>query len=258
MSASGTLRAGRRAGRRVGTRLPAPVPAWAYFFDVDGTLADIVASPAHAQVDAGLRARIAALHRDTGGALALISGRTIADVDALFPGTRYPAAGQHGVERRSAAGVVTQHRLEAARLDVLRTRVAAATRHHAGIVVEDKGGSLALHYRGAPRLGAFVHRAARALAAELGPDVAVLTGKRVVELMPSGHDKGRAVLAFLDEEPFRGRRPVVVGDDVTDESAFAMVNRLGGVAVKVGPGPTVARWRLAAVADVRRWLEGAA
>jgi trehalose 6-phosphate phosphatase len=235
-------------------RPPPPNSADAYFFDVDGTLAEIVAGPADARVDDELRRRLTSLREATGGAVAIVSGRSIDDVDALFPHERYPVAGQHGSERRSAAGVVDAGGLEPKRMSWLRAAAARAIGSLEGVAVEDKGGSLAFHYRRAPRLAAFVHRTARSLAAAAHGEVGVQTGKRVVELLPAGRDKGQAVKAFMAERPFRGRRPVFVGDDVTDESAFLYVNRMSGISVKVGEGRTAAIFRLSDVSAVREWL----
>jgi trehalose 6-phosphate phosphatase len=242
----------RRAARPAS--LPPASPERAYFFDIDGTLVDIAAAPGRVRIDGALRDLLARLHRLTGGAVALISGRSIADIDALFPEARLPAAGQHGTERRDGAGHVTRHALAGDRLDPARRRLHEAAARHRGLLLEDKGLSLALHYRRAPRLGAFAARLLRSLQSDLGAEYCVLTGKRVVELKPAGRDKGMAVLEFMAEDPFRGRVPVFVGDDVTDEFGFATVNRLDGLSVKVGPGPTVARWRLRGVRSVRAWL----
>src|SRR2546426_4251134 len=114
--------------------------------------------------------------------------------------------------------------------------------------------SLALHYRRAPRLGGYAHRLMRSLAARIGSQYCVQTGKRIVEMKPAGKDKGVAVLEFMQEEPFRGRTPVFIGDDTTDEYGFATVNRLHGHSVKVGAGRTVAHWRLRDVDAGRAWL----
>jgi len=189
--------------------------------------------------------------------VALISGRSIGDIDRLFPAIRFPVAGQHGVERRDAAGRISRHAFPSQELDWVRRRLADAAARHPGLLVEDKGLSLALHYRRAPRLAGYGHRLVRSLGARLGERYHVQTGKRVVELKPAGKDKGVAVLEFMQEEPFRGRTPLFVGDDVTDEYGFATVNRLHGHSVKVGPGRTVARWRLPDVRAVRAWLERA-
>jgi trehalose 6-phosphate phosphatase len=236
---------------------PAPQPGWAYFLDIDGTLVDIADSPAGARLDPALRRLIAALHRCADGAVALISGRSIGDIDRLFPSIRFPAAGQHGIERRDAAGRISRHAFPSGELAWVRQRLGAAAARHPGLLLEDKGLSVALHYRRAPRLAGYAHRLVRSVGARLGAQFAVQTGKRVVEVKPAGKDKGVAVLEFLQEAPFLGRTPVFVGDDVTDEYGFATVNRLNGHSIKVGPGRTAARWRLRDVRAVQRWLEHA-
>ena len=247
---------GRRTGApRRATLPPAPQPEWAYFFDIDGTLVDFADSPRAARLEVNLRELVDRLYRFSGGAVALISGRAIADIDDLLPGTRFPAAGQHGTERRDAAGAVSHHAFPSHELDRLRHALSRAVAPHHGLVLEDKGLSLALHYRRAPRLGGYAHRLVRSLLGASGSPYSIQRGKRVVELKPSGRDKGVAVLEFMTEEPFRGRTPVFVGDDSTDEYGFATVNRLHGHSIKVGSGPTAARWRLRDVAAVRAWLE---
>jgi len=235
--------------------LPAPRPEWAYFFDIDGTLVDIADAPGGAGPDLAIQQLIVGLYQAAGRAVALISGRSIADIDRLVPGLRLPAAGQHGIERRDAAGRVSRHVPPSPQLDAVRRGLAAALARHPGLLLEDKGLSLALHYRRAPRLAGYAHRLVRTLLAGNGGTYCVQGGKRVVEIKPAGKDKGVAVLEFMQEEPFRGRIPVFVGDDSTDEHAFVTVNRLHGHSVKVGPGRTVARWRLRDVRAVRAWLE---
>jgi len=234
---------------------PAPRADWAYFFDIDGTLVDIADTPGGATLDPDLRRLVTELHRAAGGAVALISGRSIADIDRLMPDIPLPAAGQHGIERRDAAGRISRHAFPSKELDWARRELAAAAASHPGLVLEDKGLSLALHYRRAPRLAGFAHRLVRSVAARIGSQYCIQTGKRVVEMKPAGKDKGAAVAEFMAEEPFRGRTPVFVGDDITDEYGFATVNRLHGHSLKVGPGRTTARWRLADVRTVRAWLE---
>lgn len=238
--------------------MPAPRPDWAYFFDIDGTLVDIAESPERVHVDLALRRLIETLHRSAAGAVALISGRAIADIDALFPARNLPVAGQHGAERRDAAGTVSRPSHPPARFYEVRSELSAIVKRHPALRLEDKGLSLALHYRQAPQLGGYVHRVMRALQARSGGRLRFQSGKRVAELVPAASNKGSAVLEFMEEPPFRGRVLVFIGDDVTDEAAFAIVNRLGGHSVKVGAGPTAARWQIADVATVRGWLEGGA
>jgi len=206
------------------------------------------------RLDRSVRRRIAQFHRSTGGAVAVISGRSLADIDRLFPGTRLPAAGQHGLERRTRTGTVVRHARLAQRLAWAHAHLTAATAGTPGLLIEDKGLSLALHYRRAPRLAGYAHRVMRSLLRRLGAQYVLQTGKRIVELKPKGRDKGVAVREFMREPPFRGRRPVFVGDDATDEYAFAVVNRLRGCSIKVGPGPTAARWRLRNTQAVHQWL----
>lgn len=234
--------------------LPAPGPDWAYFVDIDGTLIDFTARPTGVELDAELRDLIERLYQAAGNAVAVISGRSIRDIDRLFPHARLPAAGQHGTERRDAAGQVSQHAFPVERLVAARALLIEAAARHPGLWLEDKDLSLALHYRGSPGLAADAHRLMTEALAEAGPAFCLLTGKGIVELKPAGRDKGMAVQEFMQEAPFRGRVPVFVGDDVTDEFGFKMVNQLGGHSVKVGPGLTEAQWRLRDVRSVRAWL----
>lgn len=231
----------------------APRCDWAYFFDVDGTLVDFADTPAAVRVSEALRQLLEALYECTGGAVALMSGRPIVEIDSLFPGTRLPVAGQHGAERRGAAGQSSRHE-PAVDLAPARERLAQAIFDKPGLLLEDKGLSLALHYRRTPKLAGFVHQTMEALLADLGGEYCLQQGKSVVELKPAGKDKGRALREFMAEAPFAGRIPLFVGDDATDEYGFAVVNELGGHAVKVGAGDTVARWRLSNVKAVEQWL----
>ena len=244
----------RRVSKSDATKLPAPRRDWAYFFDIDGTLVDIAATPREVRLERELLELIRQLHDATGGALALISGRSIVDIDSILHGARLPAAGQHGVERRDSNDRISRHRFPAEKLAPVRARLHEVVARHPRLLLEDKGLSLALHYRASPALGSFAHRLIRTMQAELGPDYTIQTGKRIVEIKPSGKDKGQAVREFMAERPFIGRVPVFVGDDATDEYGFAVVNSLGGHSIKVGGGRSAARWRLADVEAVRGWL----
>jgi trehalose 6-phosphate phosphatase len=235
---------------------PPPFDAgWAFFLDVDGTLLDHAATPGAVAVDARMRRLLDDLRRVTGGAVALVSGRAGADIDALFHPMRGPLAGQHGVERRDAAGQLHVYAVPGAGLREAARELAAMAARHPGLVFEDKGMNLAMHYRLAPTLCDSVEAAMRRLADTLGPGFEEQGGKLIWEIKPSARDKGKAVAEFTAEAPFAGRVPVFIGDDVTDESAFRSVNALGGVSIKVGPGPTQARYRLPSAEAVRRWLE---
>ena len=227
---------------------------WAFFLDLDGTLLDLAATPE--AVDPGPEdiLLLRKLLRATGGATALISGRALARIDQLFSPLVVPAAGQHGAERRDAQGKRHRHRFAVQSLRPAAGGIRSFASRHQGLVFEDKGASVALHYRLAPQLAAAAQRAVREAAEPLGDTVEVQGGKMVIELKPAGCDKGKAIEGFMQEPPFAGRVPVFLGDDVTDEYGFRVVNRLGGHAVKVGEGPSAARWRLQDPAAARAWL----
>lgn len=234
--------------------LPAAVPDWAYFLDVDGTLIEFAATPDAVQVDDALLHMIVRLHRRCGGALALVSGRKLSDVDRLLRHPGLPLAGQHGLELRDGQGRAQRFAAEGARPVLIAERLRGVAARHPGLRIEDKGATLAVHYRLAPQLGGYLHRLMRHLVSELGNGLLLQPGKRVLEVMPRGRDKGSAILWFMARPPFRGRRPVFVGDDLTDEHGFAVINRLHGISVKVGRGRSLARYRLKDVAAVRGWL----
>lgn len=236
---------------------PAPETAWAYFLDVDGTLLDIAETPDAVIVDKQLLELIAQLHRASGGALALVSGRNISDLERLLGMSRLPMAGLHGLERRDVAGRLWIHAAPPEAKCAIKAALTPIQERHPGLLLEDKGLTLALHYRQAPRLGAYVHRLMRQLAASAGSGLELQCGKKVVEIKPAGIDKGSAVSEYLNEPPFSQRRPVFIGDDLNDEHGFAEVNRVDGISIKVGPGRTCARYRLANVAAVRHWLGSA-
>jgi trehalose 6-phosphate phosphatase len=233
---------------------PFPRSDWAYFFDIDGTLIDFADTPSSVQVSDEVRRLLERLYQCAGGAVALMSGRTIAEVDRLFPAVQMPAAGQHGVERRNAAGVYSRHAAPTERFEQARDRLTAAIADKPGLLLEDKGVSLALHYRRVPELADFVQRTMEEVLPQLAGQYSLQAGKSVVEMKPAGKDKGLAVREFLEEPPFMDRAPVFVGDDDTDEYGFHVVNQLGGHSIKVGAGATAARWRLPDVEAVRQWL----
>jgi len=234
--------------------LPEAAGDWAFFLDIDGTLLEHAERPDAVRPGEPLFRLLAGLQRATGGALALISGRSVPDVDALFAPLRLPVAGQHGVERRDACGAVHRHVFPEAALRSAAARIADFVAGRPGLLFENKGHSLALHYRLAPQLASAAQAVLREAAQRLGDGFEVLGGKMVIELKPSGRDKGSAIEEFMREPPFAGRTPVFIGDDQTDEYGFGVINRLGGQSVKVGAGPSVARWRIADALAVRTWL----
>lgn len=235
-----------------------PPPAgigWAYFLDVDGTLLDIAETPSGIHVDAALLELIGHLYQASGGAVALISGRALSDLDTHLGMLRLPMAGQHGLERRDAGGRLWIHAPPPEAKCAIRATLAPVLERHPGLLLEDKGLTLALHYRRAPNLAAYAHRLMSGLARTAGLEVQ--KGKRVVEIKPPGIDKGTAIAEYMAEPPFQDRLPVFIGDDANDEHGFAKINRLGGVSIKVGAGRSCACHRLADVVAVRRWLAGA-
>lgn len=230
---------------------------WAYFLDVDGTLIDIANMPGAIRVDTALLDLIAHLHRASGGAMALVTGRSLSDLEHHLGPLHLPLAGQQGLERRDAAGRLWIHAAPPAAKFTIKEALASVLARHPGLLLEDKGLTLALHYRLAPHLAAYVHRLMARLARSAGPDLELQHGKRVVEIKPAGIDKGTAVTEYLSEPPFKGRRPVFIGDDLNDEHGFAEVNKLDGISIKVGKGPSCARFRLPNVVAVHRWLGNA-
>ena len=233
---------------------PAASLEWAYFLDVDGTLLDIARTPDAVHVDTELLDLIARLYRDSGGAMALVSGRAISDLEKLLGTLHLPLAGQHGLERRDASGRLWIHAAPPAAKSAIKEALEPVLASYVGLLLEDKGLTLALHYRRAPHLASYVNRLMERLAREANAGLEVQRGKCVAEIKPSGIDKGTAVAEYLAESPFKGRRPVFIGDDLNDEHGFAEVNRLDGISIKVGKGPSCARYRLPDVAAVRRWL----
>ena len=235
--------------------MPPFKPNWAFFLDIDGTLLEIAATPKAVHTVRADCKLVAALYDKAGGAFALVSGRSLATIDELFSPMRFPAAGQHGVERRDARGRVHRPRVSSDVLGRAAETIRAFAERHSGLVFENKGYSMALHYRLAPHLAGAAHAVVREAARALGAGVEVQRGKMVAELKPAGHDKGRAIAAFMREKPFAGRVPVFLGDDLTDEHGFRVVQEAGGHAVKVGSGSTIARWRLANPSAARAWLQ---
>ena len=230
---------------------------WAYFLDVDGTLLDFASTPDGAQVGAGTLALLRRLHDATGGAVALISGRALRDVERLFAGLTLAVAGQHGLEGRDADGTVTWMVEPGPMHDDLKRQLQAFVTENPSLILEDKGVSFAVHYRAAPQLDDLVRRRLESIHARLDATYVVAPGKQVLEIRPVGATKGDAIRVFMRITPFEGRLPVFVGDDVTDEAGFAMVNDRGGHSVKVGDGESIARWRLTDTAAVAEWLETA-
>src|SRR5947209_8707076 len=208
----------------------APPDSSAYFFDVDGTLLELRRRPEEVVADEHLRGLLTRLQAAAGGAVALVSGRSITDLDRIFDPLTLPSAGLHGADIRFPDG--SRRTARADLMDEVRPLVAAFTASHDGIWLEDKGATLAVHFRERPELAGEV--LAFLSHFQQGRDLAVQEGKMVVELKSAAHDKGTAIKTLLAQKPFEGRRPVFVGDDLTDEHGFAEVQRAGGIAIRIG------------------------
>jgi trehalose 6-phosphate phosphatase len=226
----------------------------AFFLDIDGTLLEIEGHPDAVRIGRAELDLVSGLHRAAAGALALVSGRPLAGIDVLFHPLKLPIAGQHGAERRDARGKRHRHQFPVEALHRAAAPVRRFVARNEGLVFEDKGASVALHYRLAPQLEAAARAAVEDAIKSADGALELQLGKMVYELKPAGVDKGSAIEQFMNEKPFLGRVPVFLGDDVTDEFGFRVVNRLEGHSIKVGAGTTDARWRLTNPAAAKAWL----
>ena len=227
----------------------------ALLLDIDGTLLDFAPTPREVWVPPGLARTLNRLLERTSGALALVSGRSLNDIDLIFAPAEFPAVGGHGAEMRlSGEGeAVAAH---APPLDKdLKKRLAAIAQLSPGILLEDKGYSLALHYRLAPHAEKAIYEAVSLIRADLpNAPIEVLPGKLVCEIKHSGFTKATGVRELMTHRPFRGRRPVFIGDDVTDETVFAIMPDLGGQGFSVGRRAHGVAGHFDEPRDVREWL----
>src|SRR6184192_1004335 len=227
----------------------------AVLLDIDGTLLDLAPTPREVWVPPGLAKTLNRLLVRTNGALALVSGRSLNDIDLIFAPDLFPAVGGHGAEMRIEpdSEAVAAH---APPMDKeLKRRLAAIAKLSPGILLEDKGYSLALHYRLAPHAEKAIYAAVSLIRADL-PDapIEVLPGKQVCEIKHSGFTKASGVRELMTHAPFKGRRPLFIGDDVTDESVFAIMPDLNGVAFSVGRRAKGVAGHFDAPSDVREFL----
>src|SRR5882724_10875490 len=231
------------------------VSGTAILLDIDGTLLDLAPTPREVWVPPGLAKTLNRLLEKTSGALALVSGRSLNDIDLIFAPEQFPAVGGHGAEMRLSADneAVATH---APPLDKeLKRRLATIAKLSPGILLEDKGYSLALHYRLAPHAEKAIYEAVSLIRADLpNAPIEVLPGKCVCEIKHSGFTKATGVLELMAHEPFKGRRPIFVGDDVTDEAVFGIMPDLGGLAFSVGRHATGVADYFDEPGDVREWL----
>ncbi|HXS42478.1 MAG TPA: trehalose-phosphatase [Stellaceae bacterium] len=234
--------------------LPMVASDWALFLDVDGTLVHFVADPSTLMIPRALGQTLAELSSALAGALAIISGRSIADLDRLFSPLRFPLAGQHGAEmRRDGTVNILAPKPEA--LAAILAPVYAFAERHPAVRIEHKGMSVAVHYRGAEDAREPLRAILGEALARDGGDYELLQSHLAFDVRPRGAHKGFAVEWFMGATPFAGRVPIFIGDDRTDEDGFAAALARGGHAIKVGGGTSVAPWHLSGPDALWHWLE---
>ncbi len=227
----------------------------ALLLDIDGTLLELAPTPRDVVVPPNLGAVLQMLHERLDGALALVSGRSLTDIDVIFAPLQFPAVGGHGAEMRlSVESEAVASRAPPMDND-LKRRFIAISQLSPGILYEDKGYSIALHYRLAPQFEKTIYEAVSAIRADLPQaPIEVLPGKFVCEIKPAGFTKATGVRELMNHAPFFGRNPIFIGDDVTDESVFAIMPAFRGVSFSVGRRAHGVNGQFKAPKDVRAWL----
>jgi trehalose 6-phosphate phosphatase len=215
------------------TALSAKPLDYALFLDIDGTLLDLADVPEGIELPPSLASNLHTLSQKLGGAVALVTGRALAYAEALFAPFHFPVAGLHGAEVRWPDGGITRAETTPA-FEALKADLGIATASFSGVLIEDKGAAVAAHYRLAPERQADLEPLVEQYLAKAGPGWTLQRGKMVLEIRPASADKGHAVETFLSKSPFAGRQPIAIGDDITDEAMFRVVNRRGGHSVRVG------------------------
>lgn len=248
-------------------RTPLPLPSLpckpslaAFLIDFDGTLAEIVSSPMLARPHPAAAATLSRLSALTGGAVSLITGRPIATIDALLDLPDLYVAGIHGLEHRDGSGRMWRNTSSTQALGMARRGLQRVVEAYPRLLFEDKGLSVALHYRMAPALAQVADDVTARIIARAGDELRRLKGSMVFEIAPRAASKGAAVSTILSDRPFRGRPPIYLGDDEADEEAFQRVNELGGLSIQVGCrlAESSARARLESVDAAVSWLDGLA
>jgi trehalose 6-phosphate phosphatase len=226
----------------------------AILLDIDGTILDLAPAPQQVWVPTGLRQTLARLDELTGGAVALVSGRSLHDIDLIFSPLELAAIGGHGAELRTLPGSEPQMRAKPLPAG-LKRRLAAVTELGPGILAEDKGYSLALHYRLAPEKADAVRAAVERICAEHSQDmVEILPGKLVLEIKAAGINKATAVCELMTYAPFSERNPIFIGDDFTDEPVFGVISQFGGLGFSVGHVAPDVNGHFDKPESVRAWL----
>lgn len=229
---------------------------YAILLDIDGTILDIAPTPHEVQVPDGLRRALKRLIERTGGALALVSGREIEDIDKVFAPLRLAAVGGHGAEIRVSPGASNYERRGGFLEADLRRQLCQIGSHNPGVIVEDKGFSIALHYRLAMEKELPLKEAVYAACASYpSSPIEILPGKAVIEIKARGVNKGTGVRELMMHPPFAGRFPLFIGDDTTDEDAFAVLPDFNGMGMSVGRVFPGTAGKFQAPQDVRTWLE---
>lgn len=235
---------------------PVDLSKSAILLDIDGTLLDIAPTPHEVRVSPELLKLLQRLSARLNGALAFISGRSLGDIDRIFAPLKFPAVGGHGAEIRPLPDNRSYRQRSAPLDDTLKARFSEIARMGPGIIIEDKDYSIAIHYRLAPQLGGAVMKSVAAICEKWDcNDLDILPGKSVIEIKPRGFNKGTGLRELMASAPFAGRRPFFVGDDVTDEAAFAVLHEFSGVGFSVGGIVPGASFNFDGPKDVRLWLE---
>lgn len=229
----------------------------AVLLDFDGTLVQIADRPSAVVVLPRTKDTLAALHDSLDGAFAIISGRSVADIDRFLAPNRFAVAGVHGLERRDSDGTFHLGDFDPTALATVSRELREAIAGQPELLLEPKPGSVALHFRQRPELVQFCHDAAQEVCAR-HEDARLLAGKMVVEIKLGGRTKADAVRAFMAESPFRGRSPIYAGDDVTDEDGFLAARELGGTSIKIGRGHSIADYRVQDIDGFLDWLDALA
>jgi trehalose 6-phosphate phosphatase len=246
----------RRNMPQTETTVPSSTPLLAIFTDFDGTLVELAETPDAVDVPEALAHRLEQTAREFDSAFAVLTGREIADIDRFLSPLQLPIAGAHGTQRRRADGFVEPVDPSSLRdAKTIADALAPLLIAHPNLLLETKQGAVALHFRQAPELEDTVRTAMEEALRSIG-DFSLVPGKMVLEARPRGVSKGDALRAFMLEEPFVGRTPIFIGDDVTDEDAFIAAQELGGIGIKLGEGDTAARMRIADVASVHALIQG--
>lgn len=225
----------------------------AFFVDFDGTLAEIADDPAAVALDDRERRALAGIAAATGGAVAVVSGRAVTDLDRLLAPLVLPLAGVHGLERRDSAGSISRSPADEDALGKAALGLLALKRQYPGLLMEKKPGSIALHFRRRPELEPLCMAATTALV-DTHPSLQLLHGKMVIELKAGQATKADAIRDFMRESPFRSRTPLFAGDDATDECGFLAMPEFAGTSIKVGPGQTAADYRAETIEEFRTWM----